>query len=119
MSMEAAGIEPASNKDRIKVSTDIVCFVYKRWVKNKQKNRRRPFGIFIPGRQKESLSDPILLDVAPNFPQEKKLGTAALITRQVVTVYLQFLFLSSLLRGSPQSATLTVSILSNPIRPRT
>ena len=46
--LEAAGIEPASNKDLIKASTDVVCFVFAPRIKNKQKTRGSSFLSFHP-----------------------------------------------------------------------
>jgi len=61
--LEAAGVEPASNKVSVKASTDIVCFFNPLWFKNKQKPPQPSFLRFSSrGEQKADSPGPILLN---------------------------------------------------------
>jgi hypothetical protein len=74
--MEAAGIEPASNKDPVKASTSLVCFNTSCREKTNKTFCKRPFQRFIPERQKANQSGHILLYDALIPPQEREIRTA-------------------------------------------
>jgi len=82
--VEAAGIEPASNKASAKASTEVVCFFICRGSKTNKNRRGRPFKIFYPGKQKANSTGPIPLNDAPGSPAGEENRNGSVFTLRVV-----------------------------------